>query len=280
MSDPEPRTRRSWRTDAEWQRLRRRMDAHIETAPPRRTWRYAAALAAASMVGVAGYLAVRSASARPVEWHVVRTPAAGRAVLRLEDSTVVTLGPSSTLRYAFTSVRRDAVLDGLAEFKVTHDAERPFVVRARNAETADLGTEFIVRAYQSDPMITVAVSSGAVRVSGPDSTRGVTLHSGEVATVDRAGLTSPAPSQSASGNALWLQGELAFRNRPLGEVAEELSRWFDIDMRVVDSVLARKRITATYAAPSLDGVLGSIAATTGARVERNGRTIILRRGAR
>lgn len=280
MSDPEPRSRRPWRTDAEWQRLRHRMDASVDLAPPRRWQRYAAGLAAASIVGVASYFVLRSAPAAPVEWHVVSTPPAGRAVIRLEDSTVVTLGPATTLRYALSTSRRDVVLDGLADFKVTHDPARPFVVRARNTETSDLGTEFVVRSYRSDSLTTIAVSSGVVRVSGGDSASGVTLHSGEVATVDRAGLASAAPSQSVSGTSLWMQGGLAFQNRPLGEVTEELGRWFDVDMRVADSVLARKRITATYAAPSLNGVLASIAATTGARYVRSGRTITWRRSGR
>jgi ferric-dicitrate binding protein FerR (iron transport regulator) len=215
-----------------------------------------------------------------VAWQVVRTPPAGRAVIRLDDSSVVTLGPATTLRYALSRSRRDVMLDGLADFKVTHDTRRPFVVRARNAQTSDLGTEFVVRAYQSDSLTTVSVSSGAVRVSGADSAGGLTLHAGDVATVDRGGLAATAPSRTASGASLWMRGGLAFSNRPLDEVAEELGRWFDVDVRVGDSVLAHKRITATYASPSLDGVLASIAATTGARFERSGRTITWRRGVR
>ncbi|CAN5424695.1 hypothetical protein BH09GEM1_BH09GEM1_40360 [soil metagenome] len=160
MNDLPPSSRRPWRTDAEWQRLRSRMDQASADLEPRRPWqRYVAGLAAACVVAAAGYVSIRRSSHAAPEWHVVTTPAGGRATLRLEDSTVVTLGPSTTLRYALTTSRRNVELEGLANFRVTHDVARTFRVRARNAVTTDLGTEFAVRAYRSDSAVVVAVTA-------------------------------------------------------------------------------------------------------------------------
>ncbi|MDQ2664998.1 MAG: FecR domain-containing protein [Gemmatimonadota bacterium] len=265
----------------EWHRLRSRIDQVSNDIEPRRPWRrYAVALAAASVVAVAGYLGVRNTARQVPEWRVVSTPAGGRATLRLEDSTVVTLGPSTTLRYALTLSRRDVALDGLADFRVTHDAARPFRVRARNAVTTDIGTEFVVRAYGSDSAVMVAVTAGAVRLADTSNARAVTLEAGDVGNVSRMGVASQVAGVSATMGQAWMQGSLTFRNQPLGDVVLELDRWFDVDIRIADSVLARKRVTATYASPSLAGVLDAIGATTGARYERNGRVVVMRRGDR
>ncbi|MDQ6737698.1 MAG: FecR domain-containing protein [Gemmatimonadota bacterium] len=250
-------------------------------AEPQRPWRrYALGLVAASVVATAAYLGMRDTSRAGPEWRVVSTPAGARATLRLEDSTVVTLGPSSTLRYAFTPSRRDVDLDGLADFRVTHDPARAFRVRARNAVTTDLGTEFMVRAYRSDSAVTVAVTTGSVQLADTGNARAVTLAAGDVGNVSRMGVASQVAGVSATLGQAWMQGSLSFRNQPLSDVVLELDRWFDVDIRIADSVLARKRVTATYASPSLAGVLDAIGATTGAHYERSGRVVVMRRGIR
>ena len=281
MSDPQPGSRRPWRTDAEWQRLHHRLDHAATEGPALRPWgRYAGTLAAASVIGVASYLGLRFTTQRTPAWRTISTPVASRATVRLGDSTVVTLGPATTMRYLLTASRREIQLDGLADFRVTHNASRPFIVRARNAVTTDLGTEFVVRAYDSDSMVTVSVTAGSVRLLGADDAAAATLAAGEVGSVTRTGLASAVPGALAITGRSWVYGSLYFRDQALDDVVRELGRWFDVDIRIRDSVLARQHVTAAYATPTLEGVLDAIGATTGAHYARSGRTITLRRGAR
>jgi hypothetical protein len=72
MSDPEARSRRPWRTDAEWHRLRHRIDATADGAPSQPWRRYVAGLAAASVVVAVGYVEVRDTTHAPIEWRVAR----------------------------------------------------------------------------------------------------------------------------------------------------------------------------------------------------------------
>jgi ferric-dicitrate binding protein FerR (iron transport regulator) len=59
-----------------------------------------------------------------------------------------------------------------------------------------------------------------------------------------------------------------------------LGRWFDADIRVASSTLARRRVSAVYSDPTLAGVLDALGATMGFTYERNGRVVTIRPKAR
>ena len=189
--------RREWNTEGEWRRLRARIAADGADAPravprtsealPRRRWLAAAAILVAA---VGGLVTSRLATAPSV--LTVSTVAGQRRSLQLEDGTRVTLGPASTLRATLAARSRRVQLSGLARFEVTHDGARPFVVRAGESETTDLGTVFTVRAFSDDEAVIVGVTTGRVslRVRG-DS---LALLPGESGRADTTGVRRAALS--------------------------------------------------------------------------------------
>jgi ferric-dicitrate binding protein FerR (iron transport regulator) len=72
-----------------------------------------------------------------------------------------------------------------------------------------------------------------------------------------------------------MQGRLVFRERPLGEVARELERWYGVRFRIPDSQLATRRITLSFQDAPLEEVLEVITFSLGAKVEREGQTVTL-----
>lgn len=276
-------SRGAWDTAGEWARLQQRIAAADSSLPPLgrrprvalhapRSWlathrRAAAILLVALGIGAAG-LAYR---ARGDSMATVTTRAGEQKAIHLGDGSLVRLGPASTLRYRVTDRTRTLELEGLADFAVTHDASRPFVVRAGNTTTTDLGTEFVVRAYPGT-MVDVAVTSGRVALAASAST--VTIGAGQAARVAPDGAIRRNDADAdATG---WLMGRLAFHETSLAEVAAELSRWYDVEVSVADSALVLRRVTATYASPTLYGVLDALTASLGARYEQRGRTIVIR----
>jgi len=264
------RSRRAWDTEGQWRALRDRIAAEPSDAPPvelhrrRRAGRQMLrwlATAAALVAAVGGIWYARIASAP--HYRTASTTRGQRATLRLDDGTQVILGPASTLRYEVTSRVRRVELSGLAQFRVVHDASHPFVVRAGRVEATDVGTEFTVRAFADEDAVTLAVTEGEIALRAADHR--LSLTAGQVGRVDAAGVArlTGAPSDYAQ----WVGGQLAFQSASLSDVARELSRWFDADVRV-DARVAQRRVSATYASPTLDGVLSAITRATGSRVER------------
>ncbi|HWV30278.1 MAG TPA: FecR domain-containing protein [Dyadobacter sp.] len=88
----------------------------------------------------------------------------------LPDSSVVKLAPGSRISFepSFGAVVRQVYLSGEADFKVTRDVRKPFLVYANEVMTRVLGTQFTVRAFDAEAKVLVNVSSGQVSVSKDD----------------------------------------------------------------------------------------------------------------
>jgi transmembrane sensor len=211
-----------------------------------------------------------------------------RTTITLHDGTQLMLGPASHLRVPldFGRGEREVDLDGEALFTVVHDATHPFVVRTAHATTRDIGTTFVVRAYAGDGDERVGVTEGRVAVGGgpwagqrsaqPASTA-TTLGAGDVAIVSDHGVAIAHGTGVATLTA-WTQGRLVFDKTPLPQVVAELTRTFDLDIRVADSALVARSITAAFADESADDVLDAITRALGARYERSGRVVVIRLG--
>ena len=204
----------------------------------------------------------------PREYAAVRGQ---RAELRLADGTRVVLAPESrlTVPAQYDSVGRAVSLEGQAYFDVAHDAARPFVVRAGNASIRDLGTRFDVRAFANEKSVRVVVTHGKVSL---DTTL---LGAGDVARLRETGESSVARGVDTTRYVAWTRGELVFDRTPIRDALAELGRWYDIDIRLADTSLDERRLTATLRDEPLSDVLSGVALSLGARVERRDRVVIL-----
>lgn len=264
-----------------------RMATALPSSPRRRRPIVLWASAAAVVVAVAGSAlfarrAIQVRTLRVVDGKITggaATIAGQRTVVPLPDSSVAILGPASTLRYAFNRGARDVVLDGMAEFRVVHDTTRRFTVRAGNAVVTDIGTEFVVRAYESDSTVRVAVTSGIVSfasATSPDGGGRILLRANEVGEFEKNGRPEIVRAADASQDSAWVGGRLAFDNEPLGRVAVELSRWFDVNVRVASPALARRRVSGIYAQPALSHVLDALAASLGATYTQSSSGVVFK----
>ena len=108
---------------------------------------------AAALLAVVG-VAVRATIGNPKTWQTKSVVAAvvpldDSVSVRLPDGTTVMLDPDSRIDYdlrAFGAGSREVSLIGEARFRITHDATRPFVVRADGASTTAPNARFVVAA--------------------------------------------------------------------------------------------------------------------------------------
>jgi ferric-dicitrate binding protein FerR (iron transport regulator) len=207
------------------------------------------------------------------------TTAGERTTLRLGDGSRIVLGPASELRLPsrFAREQREVHLRGTAYFEVAPDPDRPFRVHAGGTVTRVLGTRFVVRAYAGDPTVEVGVAEGrvAVRADATPESRALALSGGQVGQLGPRGAARVLERPSLDPLFGWMQGRLVFRERPLGEVARELERWYGVRFRIPDSQLATRRITLSFQDAPLEEVLEVITASLGAKVERSGQVITL-----
>ncbi|PYO97668.1 MAG: hypothetical protein DMD60_06170 [Gemmatimonadetes bacterium] len=258
-------------TDAAWTRFVTRWGS------PRRRGRWHGAIAAAIVAAVIGGGAAwwlgRDAQkvAQVPAMREYATPRGRRAILRLLDGTEIILNADSRLRapIPFAARERDVYLEGEAYFRVVHDTARPFVVHTAAGTIRDIGTAFSVRAYRDVAHERVAVVEGSVALAA------TALRAGQVATRWRTGSVRVLRGASVSDEVAWTRGRLVFASVPLGEAAQALSRWYDLDVRVADQELAGRPVTGSYRDEPVAQVLTLITAAVGARYEWQGRSVTI-----
>lgn len=293
----------SWNVDAAWSKLAPQLrsvavepaviDIHTRQAK-RSPWFSASRLvplAAAAVLLIA--VAVRfgpntqapSGTTMSLAAAEMRTGIGEQRTIDLSDGSQVVLGAASTLRLAagFGDATREVFLEGQAFLKVKHDAARPFVVNAAGTRTIDLGTAFEVRAYPNEG-VRVAVSEGMVEVRRDGGVRdSAVLQPGDVAELPASGDAAVVKRQQDVARLLgWTRGELVFEDAPLSDVARDLERWYDVEVRIDDPALRSLHLsTQLKTGESLDEVLKVVELTLssrGVRAQRNGKVVTFRSG--
>lgn len=193
-----------------------------DSAPlSRRAWLFPSVAAAAALVLSIG-LWTQISGQGAVQTY--RTEDASRA-LTLSDGTQVYLNRHSDVTVRMKGDSRSVTLDdGEAAFDVAHDATRPFVVTASGRQIRVLGTAFNV--LNHDDRFSVSVERGIVAVTPASSRTPVRLTVGQK--IDQTGDAASVLSRIDPARAsTWRQGVLIYRNAPLAEVADDLSRYLD-----------------------------------------------------
>jgi len=292
----------AWNVDAAWARLAPQLGnvavepAVIDIASRRATrspWFSATRLvplAAAAVLLIA--VAVRFSpvvqspgAATSLATTEMRTGIGEQRTIDLSDGSQVVLGAASMLRMAdgFGTSTREVFLEGQAFLRVKHDSTRPFVVNAGGTRATDLGTAFEVRAYPNEG-VRVAVTEGMVEVRRDSGVQDSTvLQPGDIAEVPASGETVVRRQQNVERLLGWTRGQLVFENAELSQVARELERWYDVQVRFEDASIQSLHFTATLGTgESIDEILSQVQLSLSSlrvRAERNGKVVTFRSGA-
>ncbi len=162
-----------------------------------------------------------------------------RSKVLLPDSSIVWLNSGTTLSYPgdFSDKNRTVTLSGQAFFQVTHKDKYPFSVHANDLIVTVKGTRFDVNAYPDEDEMTVVLKSGKVQLALQNfESFSYTMAPGEKATFNLKQNNSMNISQiNTDVYSSWKDGELIFRNSPMGEVVEKLRKWYNVNIEIEDT---------------------------------------------
>ena len=152
-------------------------------------------------------------------------------MLILNDGTRVWMNARSRLVYpvAFGDTR-EVELEGEAYFEVTRDENRPFIVHAGQVAVKVLGTEFNVSNSPEIEEVQTTLINGKVQVTLSENMDGYTLHPGEQVVYNKESGEVTVANVDVSYVTAWREGRLRFRDRPLKEIMDFISRWYDVDV--------------------------------------------------
>lgn len=163
-------------------------------------------------------------------------PRGGEYVLTLADGTLVCLNAGSKLRFPvqFSGDTRRVELEGEGYFQVIRNENRPFVVGASGVNITVLGTEFNVSNYPENLNIQTTLIEGRVKVVSERDGEVYILQPGEQAVFDKTNGDLHVEEVDVSYVIAWKEGRLRFRDRPLKEIMDFISRWYDVDVEYLD----------------------------------------------
>jgi len=166
--------------------------------------------------------------------------------VRLADGSTVALAPDSAIDVALTGDGRQVrLLAGRAYFEVEPDPRKPFQVEAQGVKVTVVGTGFEVRLAQGGAA--VAVRHGAVRVDLPG---GATQRSQLLAVGDRISITGGGDvdkgKEVVEQIGIWRSGQLVARDRPIGDVVNDLRPYFNGAIVLLSDELSKRRVTGVY----------------------------------
>ena len=200
------------------------------------------------------------------------------ASYQLSDGTKVVLNANSVLRVprlGFGSGNREVILEGEAEFKVVHTkSDSRFIVRMDKDYLIEvLGTEFV--AFSRERATKVFLTKGKVKLSLPKGKQ-LYMKPGNLFSSEKGGactLTSPAePAQFVA----FKQNMFYFDNTLLSEAVEQMNDRFKVNVRILDPVLAKRRIGGVYKARQADDLLAILSELLQLEVVKHNHFIELR----
>jgi transmembrane sensor len=209
--------------------------------------------------------------------RVVSTVTGQQASVTLLDESKATLGPDSKLVIApdFGSTVRAMKLEGAAMFTVAPGNRHPFQVRTGNASITANGTTFGVRAYPDDPVVTIGVREGEVVVKAGGE--GHSVGAGRVVTVTKGGELRPLGATAMDDAFGWAGGgPVVISSRPLRQALPELQRWFALDLKVRDSTLLNRQVSASAKLESPRDAIAAVERSGKLKFDYEGTTMVLR----
>jgi ferric-dicitrate binding protein FerR (iron transport regulator) len=196
----------------------------------------------------------------PEQDVTIQTAKGKRSVITLDDSTQVWLNADSKIVYSkkfLPGEKRIVFLEGEAFFDVAEDKSRPFVVNASGMSVVVLGTAFNVKAFKNDPSIETTLLRGEVAIqTGNNQKENITLRPNQQAVyVKKSKQVILENHVEAADYASWKEGQLYFKDETFKTIAQELERWYDIEITISDKRSENCRFSANMNNKTLEEVL-------------------------
>ena len=138
----------------------------------------------------------------------------------LPDNTELAINSCTMVKYPeqFVGNNRIVELTGEGCFKVTHNPEKPFIVKMENMSITVLGTIFNVKSHPYDQTDLVEVKEGKVQVDLPEAM--MRISSGEHVIINKISDSYSKEKDIMEKFAIWRTGGIRFNSTPIQDVAK------------------------------------------------------------
>jgi len=173
----------------------------------------------------------------PVKQLTAATAFGQHQIIHLPDGSTVWLSPGSKITYPakFAAELREVDFEGEAYFKIAKDKSHPFIIHTGQTHTKVLGTSFNVKSFKNQGSIEVALVEGKVSFGNGQSE--VTLLPHEMVVYNKADQQlNKSKITDISAILMRREGEFQYDNARIQDIAEELTRNFNVPIKIEGGV--------------------------------------------
>jgi len=186
-------------------------------------------------------------------------PYGEREHIILPDGSEVWLNAGSFMIYekGFAGTIRSVYLNGEANFSVTSDPDKPFIVKTAYIDVEALGTVFNVQSYADAEISTATLEEGIVRVNPKqEDIAPVILSPNQQLIYNRTSKTFTTQLANAAKLSQWKKGFIVFQNSSFDFIVKSLERQFNVRINYKSEKYAERNFTIKFSPDeSLDEVL-------------------------
>lgn len=168
-------------------------------------------------------------------FNYLAVPRGGQYQLKLADGTEIWLNADTKIKYPIAfqpgETRAVELLYGEAYLVVSPSSEHQgdaFKIIAKGQEVKVIGTAFNLKAYNDEEKIYTTLVEGKVHITAKD--KHAELHPGEQSVWDYSTNQFSKYPVDVNHDTAWIRGYFYFEDKPLSEIIQVLSRWYDVQI--------------------------------------------------
>jgi ferric-dicitrate binding protein FerR (iron transport regulator) len=194
----------------------------------------AAALVIGLFIGI--YVSSLNSKTEPV-YYAAHSPKGSVSEMILPDGSVIFLNADSKIRYSIEGEKgiREVYLTGEAWFDVAKNKKKPFVVHTPFYDVNVTGTQFNVKAYETDKEVTTTLEKGQVIIQSSENYKlaeEVILKPGEQMVLNTETRAATVKPVNTSWFTSWKDNKLIFVNMDMKELIVLLERKYGVEIEV------------------------------------------------
>lgn len=204
-------------------------------------------------------------------------PRGGQYQITLSDGTNVWLNSETKLIYPsrFVGEERKVKLIGEAYFKVAKNVNQPFIVESEGMDILVTGTEFNVSAYKGASETMTTLIEGSVEASNNDKEK-IKLIPGQQAYQKIGGSEFGKRQVDVDMIISWRKGYFSFDYQNLEEVMNHVSRWYDIDYKIIGKPERQEKLGGTFSKDkSLEELLAYLEQLVNVKITKKERSVTI-----
>jgi len=207
----------------------------------------AAALVIGLLIGI--YVSSLKSKPEPV-YYTAHSPKGSVSEMILPDGSVIFLNADSRVKYSIEGENgiREVFLTGEAWFEVAKNNDKPFVVHTPFYDVNVTGTQFNVKAYETDKEVTTTLEEGEVVIHSTVSFKmaeDVILKPGEQVVLNKESRELNIKTVNTKWFTSWKDNKLIFVNMNMKELIVLLERKYGVEIDVNNKEILKLHFDGT-----------------------------------